>query len=109
MERRPMRPGTRESVEAQRQLLLETEQLRSRLDEAESMLQAIRSGDVDALVVHGTHGIQVFTLKDSDRPYRVLIEEMKKGAVTLTADGSISYCNRHFSELLKAPLERVIG
>ena len=45
--------------------------------------------------------IQLFTLKGADEPYRVLIEEMNQGAVTLSADGSILYCNRRFADLLK--------
>ena len=57
----------------------------------------------------GPQGDQLFTLKGADDPYRVLIEEMNQGAVTLSADGSILYCNRRFGELLKTPLERIVG
>ena len=38
------------------QLLEEIERLRLRLDEAEQTLEAIRHGDVDALVVTGPQG-----------------------------------------------------
>ena len=34
---------------------------------------------------------------------------MNEGAVTLTADGTVTYCNRHFADLMETPLERVIG
>jgi circadian clock protein KaiB len=33
-------------------------------------------------------GQQVYTLENADRPYRVLIEQMQEGAVTLTEDGT---------------------
>lgn len=83
--------------------------LRARLAEAGEILRAIRSGDVDAVVVQGARGDQLFTLKGADEPYRVLIEEMNQGAVTLSADGSILYANRRFAELLKRPLEDIVG
>jgi len=87
----------------------ENEELRARLEEAEETLRAIRNGEVDALVVSGEHGEQVFTLRGADHPYRVLIESMSEGALTLTAEGLILYANRRVAELVKAPLERVIG
>ncbi|MEY2543593.1 MAG: hypothetical protein QOE81_1054 [Verrucomicrobiota bacterium] len=87
----------------------EVADLRARLAEASETLNAIRSGDVDAVLVQGPHGKQLFTLKGADEPYRVLIEEMNQGAVTLSADGSILYCNRRFADLLKTPLEEIVG
>jgi PAS domain S-box-containing protein len=93
----------------QKQLLLKLKDLRARLDEAEETLRAIRSGEVDALIVSGAAGEQVFALKDADRSYRLLIEDMNEGALTLTADGVILYANRRLGEMLKTPLEKVIG
>jgi hypothetical protein len=49
--------------------------LRTKLDEAEETLRAIRNGEVDALIVSTPQGNQVFTLQSADHPYRVLIEE----------------------------------
>jgi PAS domain S-box-containing protein len=83
--------------------------LRVRLAEATDVLRAIRIGDVDAVLVQGPQGDQLFTLKGADEPYRVLIEEMNQGAVTLSADGSILYCNRRFAGLLKTPLDGILG
>jgi PAS domain S-box-containing protein len=91
------------------ELLMEVEELRARLEEAEETLRAIRSGEVDALVVSGPEGDQIFTLKGAEQPYRVLIETMNEGAVTLTTDGTILYCNDRFAEMVKAPLQRVTG
>jgi len=51
------------------QLLEEIEQLSARLDEAEQTLQAIRSGDVDALVVEGPQGDRVFSLTGAEHIY----------------------------------------
>jgi PAS domain S-box-containing protein len=93
----------------QNQLVAENEDLRARLAEAEETLRTIYSGEVDALVVSGVGGEQIFTLKGADRSYRVLIEDMSEGALTLTAEGVILYANRRFAEMLKTPLEKVIG
>jgi len=89
--------------------LIELEELHARLDEADETLLAIRSGEVDALVVSGVGGEHVFTLKGADHSYRMLIEDMNEGALTLSLDGVILYCNRRFAEMLKSPLEKVIG
>jgi PAS domain S-box-containing protein len=93
----------------QKQLAAENEDLRARLDEAEDTLRAIRNGEVDALIVSGVDGEQVFTLTGADRIYQLLIEDMSEGALTLTAEGVILYANRCFAEMLKTPLEKVIG
>jgi PAS domain S-box-containing protein len=92
-----------------RQLTDEAVDLRIRLAEASDTLRAIQGGEVDAVLVQGPQGNQLFTLKGADDPYRVLIEEMNQGAVTLSADGSILYCNRRFADLLKMPLESIVG
>ena len=99
----PKKPTTQE------QLLLELEDLRARLDEAKETLRAIRSSEVDALVVTSEGSEQVFTLKGADHSYRILIEEMNDGALTVTAEGLILYANRCFAKMLKTPLEKVIG
>lgn len=101
-----LKPSTSSS---QNQLVAENEALRARLDEAEETLRAIRSGEVDAIVVSGVGGDQVFTLTGADRPYRALIEDMNEGALTVTMDGLILYANHRFAEMLKTPLEKVIG
>jgi two-component system nitrate/nitrite sensor histidine kinase NarX len=97
------------ALPTQMQMVDENADLRARLDEAEDTLRAIRSGEVDALVVSGMEGDQIFTLKGAELPYRVLIEDMNEGALTLAMDGVILYANRRFAEMLKTPLEKVIG
>jgi ABC-type amino acid transport substrate-binding protein len=51
--------------------LLQREDLRMRLEEAEETIRAIREGEVDALIVSGPQGDQVYTLKGAEQPYRV--------------------------------------
>ncbi len=90
-------------------LLREVDDLRWRLHEARENLDAIRQGEIDAIVVSGAQGEQVFTLKEADRPYRIIIEEMSEGTVTVSEDGAILYCNRQLASMLGVPLERLIG
>ncbi len=87
----------------------ECENLLLRLEEAEETLHAIRSGQVDALVVSTVHGERIFTLEGADHSYRLLIENMSEGALIITGEGVILYANKCFAEILKRPLEKVIG
>jgi len=87
-------------------LLVENQELRTRLEEAEELLTAIRAGRVDALVIEGPQGPQVYTLEGAEQPYRTYVETMNEGAVTLSQDGTVLYCNCQFAELTGAPLKR---
>ncbi|HEX3035252.1 MAG TPA: histidine kinase dimerization/phosphoacceptor domain -containing protein [Thermodesulfobacteriota bacterium] len=94
---------------AKKEITKEIEELRARLEETEEALRAIRSGEVDALVVYGEDGEQIFTLQGAEHPYRIMVETMNEGAATLRDDGVILYCNRHLASMLKMPLENMIG
>ena len=91
------------------QLIIENEELHSRLAETEEALIAIRRGEVDAIVISGTKGEQVYSLSSAETPYRTFIEEMNEGAVTLTKEGIILYCNKRFADLVHEPIECVFG
>jgi PAS domain S-box-containing protein len=90
-------------------LLEEVEELRRQLEEANDTIEAIRTGQVDALVLHGDNGHQLYTLKSADQTYRVFIEKMTEGAVTLNRQGLILYANSQFAQLVHMPLSQVIG
>ena len=83
--------------------------LKERLREAEDTLHAIQSGEVDALVVQGPNGDQVFTLKGADHRYRQLVETMNEGALMLAPDATIVYANARFAKLVRVPHERALG
>ena len=84
-------------------------ELRERLAEAEETIRAIRSGEVDALMVAGRLGRRVFTLEGAEHAYRMLIESMNEGALELASDKAILYSNACFARMVKHPLEQVIG
>ncbi|CAN5892386.1 hypothetical protein BH11MYX2_BH11MYX2_24380 [soil metagenome] len=83
--------------------------LEERLREAEETLEAIRTGQVDALVVEGPDGEQVFTLKGADHRYRLRVETMTEGALLVADDTTILYANSAFASLLGQPLEKIIS
>jgi len=87
----------------------EVQSLRVSMADAEELRRAIIEGDLDALVIPGPKGEMVFTLDSADQAYRVLVETMNEGTATLAFDNTILYCNRRFAELLKMPLQAIIG
>ena len=87
----------------------QVKKLQRELEEAQDTLRAIRQGEVDAFVVDGPGGPQLFTLKTAEQPYRMLVEQMQEGALTLTGAGDVLYCNRYFGELVGAPPETIVG
>lgn len=84
-------------------------ELERRLAEAEETLRAIREGEVDAVVVSGSRGEQVFTLSGADAVYRLVVETMKEAACMISLDGTILFSNAQFGELLRRPLEKTVG
>ena len=88
---------------------LQLEELRQQLEEAKETIEAIRTGQIDALVVHGDEGHRLYTLRSADLTYRVFIEKMTEGAVTLNRQGIVLYCNSRFASMVKMPLSEVIG
>jgi two-component system, NarL family, sensor kinase len=87
----------------------ELEEMLARVSELEETLRAIRMGEVDAVVVSGPIGDQVFTLQGAEHPYRILVETIDEGAATLSHDGTVLYSNKSFAEIFDVPLEKFIG
>ncbi len=81
----------------------------ARLADAEETLRALRGGEVDAVVVESDFGPHVYTLKSATEPYRLLVEQMHEGALTISAHGVILYCNQAFADMLGVGAERTVG
>lgn len=97
---------TEKSKEELLKLLEETEYL---LEEANDTLEAIKSGQIDALILKDDDGHSIFTLRTADHSFRIFIEQMSEGAVTLSRDGLILYTNSSFARIVDLPLEKIIG
>src|SRR5690349_23823449 len=84
-------------------------QLQNNFEETEETLRAIHQGLVDALLVKHSKGTQVVTFSNADFPYRLMVESMNEGAVTLIPDGTIFYCNSRLGEMLDTDCEKLVG
>jgi len=92
-----------------RNLRAELEQALSQVSELQSTLRAIRSGEIDGIVIDGPSGSRLFTLQSPDQPYRILAERMNEGAATLHVDGTVLFCNHKLAEMLQFRSEQIVG
>jgi PAS domain S-box-containing protein len=83
--------------------------LRTQILELDRALTAIRAGDVDAVVLGGPQGHQLYTLVSADRPYRVIVEGMGDGAVTVSERGIILYANLRLADLIETDRAALLG
>jgi len=97
------------SNRAPEELLREIAELRERLADAEETLRAITSGEVDALVVNTKVGEQVFTLQGADTVYRIAVDNVSEGVITLSLEGIVLYANHYFAQMMGTDLNEVIG
>ena len=88
---------------------LSRRELLARLSETQEILRAIRSGEVDAIVVDGRGGEKVFTLQGADHTYRAFVERMNEGAAVLSSDHIVLHSNSCFARFLGRRLQSVIG
>ena len=88
---------------------LSRRELLARLSEAEETLRAVRSGEVDAIVVNGQGGRKTFTLQGADHTYRAFVERMNEGAAVLSSDHTVLHSNGRFARFLGRRLQSVIG
>ncbi len=105
----PKRKSDELGVTEVRRLSQELSDLRARLQECEDTLAAIRGGAVDAIVVSGAGHEQIFTLAGTENAYRVFVEAMDEGAITVSSAGTILFANKAAANLLDRPLGAVIG
>ena len=81
----------------------------SLIPEAEETVRAIQRGAVDAVVVQAHGRFQVVTLTGADEPYRVLVERMSEGALTVSEDGIVMFVNRRLAEMAGRNVNEIVG
>ncbi len=77
--------------------------------EAQDLVRAISTGQVDAFVCSARKQDPIVALQGTDEPYRLLVESMNEGALTLAEDGTILYCNSRFAHMVNRSREDMIG
>lgn len=90
-------------------LLKRIGELESKLLESNSIIDAIKEGSVDALVLHNEGVPKIYSLQSADYTYRILIEKFAEGALSISDTGLILYCNDSFAKLLGKPINQIIG
>jgi len=76
------------------------------LTEAEGALDAIRSGQIDGVVVGGE---EVVLLGTAHHSYRAMVDRMQQGAVTVSSDGEVLYANDRFATMIGVSGENILG
>lgn len=102
-------PAKKRPTRREEGLQRKIEDLETQLAEAGEALQAIGEGAVDAVIVSGDAGDQIFSLNGTDSIYRLIVETMKEAAFTVTFDGTILFCNAQFGQFVGLPLEQIVG
>lgn len=92
-----------------KQLENENLELKAQLMEAQSVIDAIREGDVDALVVNSNGKANLYSLESADYTYRLLIEKFGEGALSISDKGMVLYCNEYFANLIDVPAVQIVG
>jgi PAS domain S-box-containing protein len=94
-------------------LLAENANLRARLAETEDTLSAIRSGDVDALVVDSAAGPQVYTLQgvetETNRLRGEMLAQVSDAVVAVDREDRIIYLNVAAERLYGFAAPKVLG
>lgn len=84
-------------------------ELAERVRELEASLEALREGKLDAVVGVGESD-GVLAVPTKERPFRLMVEQMSEGAVTLDPEsGAVLYCNVAFVMMLGLPPDSVLG
>ncbi len=81
----------------QQALLAENAELRARLENAEETLRAIRSGEIDALVVETSAGPKIFTLQGQDAELNrfrgEILAQISDAVIVVDDDQRVTYLN----------------
>jgi PAS domain S-box-containing protein/putative nucleotidyltransferase with HDIG domain len=99
-----------------KQLATENADLRRRLEESEETLNAIRSGEVDALIVSGVGGEQIFTFKQAEEALQKEKDRAQQYLdvagvmfLVLDADRKVILINKKGCEILGYDEQEIVG
>jgi len=79
------------------------------IEDSAQIIEAIRTGCVDAFVVEEREGHTVYTLHTADLPYSTLVQRMQQGAAMLNTAGEVIYCNASLAVLMGMSVESLVG
>ncbi|MBU4232078.1 MAG: PAS domain-containing protein, partial [Proteobacteria bacterium] len=95
------------------ELRAELEELRFRLEEAEETLRAISEGEVDAVVVSGPRGEQVYALSESLQEHmhflQTLLDAIPNPVFYKGVNRLFLGCNRAYADFIGLTKEEIVG
>ncbi len=83
--------------------------LRMRLEDAEDLLDSIRSTDGKRAVVSQSKSNEVDSPEEAEHLYRLFFDAMNEGTLIVAPDGIVRVCNRRFGEMVNASPEGIVG
>lgn len=98
-----------ELLEETEKLKREKDALRQQLVEARKSIETLKIENIDAVVIARENDLRIFIENAAEKPYRILIEKMHEGAVTLNEDGTILYCNSSFAKMVRLQQQKISG
>ena len=98
-----------EKTKSARELLIEVKDLRKRLADAQALLSSAGTKELNPDVLSKSDSVEPMTLDRADSLYRVMVEAMAEGAVTLYPDNTIFFCNPRFGDIVHSKTEKLIG
>ena len=104
-----MAKNSNDLIKETKKLKIKNKALRRQLNEVKESIETIKTENIDALVIAHEKKMKVYIENTADKPYRILIEKMHEGAVTVNEDGSIIYCNSSFAKLVNLSLQKTTG
>lgn len=109
--RAPLTSPTDAANKTHHELLGEIAELRARLAEPEETLYAIRHGEVDAFVVFGAAGEQVYTLGTPEllRQLHLITDALPMLVSYIDRDGCYRFNNRQYEAWFGRPLHELAG
>lgn len=97
----------------QQALLAENAELRARLENAEETLRAIRSGEIDALVVETATGPKIFTLQGQDAELNrfrgEILTQISDAVIVVDDDQRVTYLNAAAERQYGVTASEVLG
>ena len=104
----PARPAAGRSGESGAQGT-ELAEVRAQLREAHETIEAIRSGEVDSLVIGPPGQEQIYALDSATRPYRLIVAAMNEGAATISRRGIILDANPRLAAMTGQTGTQLVG
>lgn len=90
-------------------LLKQVRELKQQVQVTNATLEAIKNEKIDALIVPRKDKLKIFTEITADRNYRILIDKMHEGVISVNKEGIILYSNSYFAKMVHLNLKKVIG